>query len=99
VNNVGLNYEYPMPVCEVPPAKAWELINVNVGAVTGMSRLVLPGMVARGRGALVNVSSGAELQPLPLMTIYAATKVLTCCWSTDFPYTHEEIRPYTTMQF
>ncbi|CAH0689399.1 unnamed protein product [Chilo suppressalis] len=74
VNNVGLNYEYPMPVCEVSDARTWELINVNVGAVTAMSRLVLPGMVARGRGALVNVSSGSELQPLPLMTIYAATK-------------------------
>ncbi|CAG9784715.1 unnamed protein product [Diatraea saccharalis] len=74
VNNVGLNYDYPMPVCEVSDTKTWEIINVNVGAVTAMSRLVLPGMVARGRGALVNVSSGSELQPLPLMTIYAATK-------------------------
>lgn len=74
VNNVGLNYDYPMAVCEVSDTRTWELINVNVGAVTAMSRLVLPGMVARGRGALVNVSSGSELQPLPLMAIYAATK-------------------------
>ncbi|CAB3231525.1 unnamed protein product [Arctia plantaginis] len=74
VNNVGINYEYMMPLCELPPSKSWELINVNVGAVTAMTRLVLPGMVERGRGALVNVSSGSELQPLPLMTIYAATK-------------------------
>ncbi|KAL4705881.1 hypothetical protein ACJJTC_002762 [Scirpophaga incertulas] len=63
-----------MPVCEVPPEKVWELINVNVGAVTCVSRLVLPGMAARGAGVLVCVSSGAELQPLPLMAIYAATK-------------------------
>lgn len=64
-----------MTVCEVPTSKAWDLINVNIGAVTLMTKLVLPRMVAKGRGAVVNVSSGSELQPLPLMTIYAATKV------------------------
>ncbi|XP_028156599.1 inactive hydroxysteroid dehydrogenase-like protein 1 [Ostrinia furnacalis] len=74
VNNVGINYDYPMAVCEVPTSKAWELINVNIGAVTLMTKLVVPRMVARGRGAVVNVSSGSELQPLPLMGIYAATK-------------------------
>lgn len=74
VNNVGVNYDYPMPVCETSTSKVWELINVNVGAVTSMTRMLLPGMVQRGRGAVVNVSSGSELQPLPLMTIYAATK-------------------------
>lgn len=75
VNNVGKQYDYPMMLCEVPTSQAWEIINVNVGAVTTMTRMVLPGMVARGRGAVVNVSSGSELQPLPLMAIYAATKV------------------------
>lgn len=64
-----------MPLCEVPMAKAWELITVNIGSVTALTRLVLPAMAARGAGALVNISSGSELQPLPLMTIYAATKV------------------------
>ncbi|XP_037977265.2 inactive hydroxysteroid dehydrogenase-like protein 1 isoform X2 [Plutella xylostella] len=74
VNNVGVNYPYPMPLCEVPAATAWELVAVNAGAVTLLSRLLLARMAARGAGALVNVSSGSELQPLPLMTVYAATK-------------------------
>ncbi|XP_068621429.1 inactive hydroxysteroid dehydrogenase-like protein 1 [Battus philenor] len=74
VNNVGTQYEYPTRLCEVPQSKVWELINVNVGAVTTMTRLVLPGMMARGRGAVVNMSSASELQPLPLMAVYAATK-------------------------
>lgn len=76
VNNVGQQYEYPMPLCELPAAQAWEIINLNVVAVTSMTRMLLPSMVARGRGAVVNVSSGSELQPLPLMAVYAATKVL-----------------------
>ncbi|XP_041977521.1 inactive hydroxysteroid dehydrogenase-like protein 1 [Aricia agestis] len=75
VNNVGMNYSYPMVVSELPASAVTDLINVNVLAVTALTRLLLPAMLRRGRGAIVNVSSGSELQPLPLMAIYAATKV------------------------
>lgn len=60
---------------EVPEDELWNIINVNVGATTLMSRMVIEDMKKRGRGALVNISSGSELQPLPLMTVYAATKI------------------------
>ncbi|XP_063984701.1 inactive hydroxysteroid dehydrogenase-like protein 1 [Diachasmimorpha longicaudata] len=75
VNNVGKQYSYPMVVGEVPSDELWDIINVNVGASTLMTRLVIPGMQKRRKGAIVNVSSGSEMQPLPLMTVYAATKV------------------------
>jgi len=60
---------------EVPESTVWDLVNVNVGATTHMTKLVLPGMQKRKRGAIVNVSSSAELQPMPLLAVYAATKV------------------------
>lgn len=75
VNNVGVNTNYPKLVGDSNEDEIWNLINVNVGAVTMMSKIVLPQMVKRRQGAIVNVSSGSELQPLPLMAIYAATKV------------------------
>ncbi|KAH0551282.1 inactive hydroxysteroid dehydrogenase-like protein 1 [Cotesia glomerata] len=75
VNNVGKQYTYPMYVGEVPEDELWDIINVNIGAATLMTRIVIPGMQKRQKGAIVNVSSGSELQPLPLMTVYAATKV------------------------
>ncbi|KAK0086487.1 hypothetical protein PV325_003101 [Microctonus aethiopoides] len=75
VNNVGKQYTYPMYVGEVPEDEMWDIINVNVGAATSMTRMVISGMQKRRMGAIVNVSSGSEMQPLPLMTIYAATKV------------------------
>lgn len=75
VNNVGKQYEYPMYLGEVPEDELWDIINVNVGATTLMTRLVIDDMKQRGRGAIVNISSGSEFQPLPLMTVYAATKV------------------------
>ncbi|KAF2904677.1 hypothetical protein ILUMI_01498 [Ignelater luminosus] len=75
VNNVGKQYSYPMYVGEVPEKELWDIITINVGAVTLMTRLVIQGMRERRRGAIVNVSSGAECQPLPLMNVYAASKV------------------------
>lgn len=64
-----------MYVGEVPKDELWDIININVGATTLMTRTVIAGMKKRRRGAIVNVSSGSEFQPLPLMTVYAATKV------------------------
>lgn len=75
VNNVGMMYSYPMYLGEVPENELWDIISLNVGATTLMTRLLIGKMQKRGKGAIVNISSGSELQPLPLMTVYAATKV------------------------
>ncbi|XP_011303687.1 inactive hydroxysteroid dehydrogenase-like protein 1 isoform X2 [Fopius arisanus] len=90
VNNVGKQYSYPMVVGDVPEDELWDIINVNVGASTLMTRLVIPGMKKRGKGAIVNVSSGSELQPLPLMTVYAATKVYLKSFSEALRAEYEE---------
>lgn len=51
-------------------------VRCNVAAAVHTSRLVLPGMLARGRGLIVNVGSAlASVPAAPLMTLYAATKV------------------------
>ncbi|MDQ1694766.1 MAG: uncharacterized protein QOJ03_119 [Frankiaceae bacterium] len=50
------------------------MIAVNVTALTDLSKLVLPGMVARGRGRILNVASTAAFQPGPFMAVYYATK-------------------------
>lgn len=75
VNNVGRQYSYPMYLGEVPQQELWDIVNINIGATTMMTRLIVPKMQKQKRGAIVNVSSGSELQPLPLMTVYAASKV------------------------
>lgn len=74
-----------MYVTEVPPQSLWELLNVNIGATTMLTRMILPQMQKRQKGAIVNVSSGSELQPLPLMTVYAATKVSICNDNASLP--------------
>ena len=49
-------------------------INVNVIALTQLSRLFVGPMIERGRGTIINIASTAAYQPVPNMSVYAATK-------------------------
>ncbi len=57
------------------------MIRLNVLALTGLTRLFLPGMVARGRGHVLNVASMAGFLPGPLQAVYFATKAYVVSFS------------------
>ena len=59
---------------KLPIERQLEMIQVNVAALTHLARLFLPGMIARGRGGVLNVASTASFQPGPGMAVYYATK-------------------------
>jgi short-subunit dehydrogenase len=50
------------------------MLAVNVVCLTDLTKLLLPGMVARGRGRVLNVASTAAFQPGPFMAVYYASK-------------------------
>jgi short-subunit dehydrogenase len=50
------------------------MVALNVAAVTSLTSLLLPHMVERNFGRILNVASLAGFQPLPSMAVYAATK-------------------------
>ncbi len=58
-----------------------EMIQVNCVALTQLTKLLLPGMVARKRGRILNVASTAAFQPGPLMAVYYATKAYVLSFS------------------
>jgi short-subunit dehydrogenase len=58
-----------------------EMIQVNVVAVTQLTKLALRPMLARGRGWIMNVASTAAFQPGPLMAVYYATKAYVLSFS------------------
>lgn len=65
--------------------RAWEqdlaMINLNIVALTELTRRFLPGMVERNRGKILNVSSTASLLPGPLQAVYYASKAYVTSFS------------------
>ncbi|MCP2196797.1 SDR family NAD(P)-dependent oxidoreductase [Lentzea flava] len=62
------------PVAEADPETMRALIDLNAASVAQVSAYFLPGMVARGRGAIVNIASTAAYAPAPYNAAYAASK-------------------------
>lgn len=56
------------------PARESEQVRVNALALMELTRAMLPAMVARGSGAVLNIGSVAGFQPLPDAAVYSATK-------------------------
>ncbi|HKS22132.1 MAG TPA: SDR family oxidoreductase [Thermoanaerobaculia bacterium] len=79
VNNAGFGITGPFVTTDL--AKELEMIQVNVVALTALTKLLLPPMVARRRGRVLNVASTAAFQPGPLMAVYYATKAYVLSFS------------------
>ncbi len=79
INNAGLGDLGSFAAAD--PRRVNEQIQVNVLALTSLTRAVLPGMIARKRGAILNVSSSAGFLPLPGFAVYAATKAYVTSFS------------------
>lgn len=58
INNVGISYPYTKYFHELDDERVAQLISLNVDSTTWMTRIVIPGMVERKRGAIVNLGSG-----------------------------------------
>lgn len=72
VNNAGFGALGPM--AELDADRQMEMIRVNVAALTHLTRLLLPKMIERRRGGILNVGSTAGFQAGPFMAVYYATK-------------------------
>ncbi|XP_076471430.1 very-long-chain 3-oxoacyl-CoA reductase-B-like isoform X2 [Babylonia areolata] len=77
VNNVGINNRrYPCYFLEAEDFEQYntDIIQVNVLSCVKMTALVLPDMLKRRRGTIINVASIAALRPLAFGSVYCATK-------------------------
>lgn len=72
VNNAGIGWTGLVE--DMGPDDVENLYRTNVIAVVDLTRRVLPGMLARGDGDVVLVSSGAAFVSLPPLTVYSSTK-------------------------
>ena len=79
INNAGLGDRGPFATSDV--IRNEQIMLVNMVALTSLTRRLLPGMIARKRGAILNVSSSAGFLPIPGFAVYAATKAYVTSFS------------------
>ena len=72
INNAGMG-DYGS-IATSDPERDDRIIQVNITALTFLTRQLLPQMIERKRGAILNVSSSAGFLPIPGMAVYAASK-------------------------
>lgn len=72
VNNAGFG-DFGL-FAESPWPKQQDMIHLNITALTYLTHLFLPGMIAAKEGRILNVASTAAFQPGPTMAVYYATK-------------------------
>lgn len=79
VNNAGFNVYGPF--LETDLERELAMIQVNLVTVTQLTKLLLPAMVARRSGKILNVGSTASFVPGPLNAVYCATKAYVLSFS------------------
>jgi len=79
VNNAGLGHTRAFE--QQPIETIRQMLDVNVRALVELTHAFLPAMRARGRGRIVNVASNAAFQPVPQLTVYAASKAFVLSFS------------------
>lgn len=79
VNNAGLGRVSEFQSSSID--SELEMVQVNVTALTALTHLFLPGMVARGFGRVLNIASNAAFQAGPGMAVYFATKAYVVSFS------------------
>jgi uncharacterized protein len=79
INNAGFGAFGPF--AEMPEPEVLGQIQLNITALTQLTQLFLPAMIARRSGRIMNVASTAAFQPGPLMAVYYATKAYVLSFS------------------
>jgi short-subunit dehydrogenase len=79
VNNAGFGLSGRF--AELDGKRQREMIDLNCGALTELAHAVLPGMIERRSGGILNVASTAAFQPGPGMAVYFATKAFVLSFS------------------
>src|SRR3989454_6359596 len=79
INNAGLGDYGPFATSDAE--RDDRIVQVNIVALTLLTGRLLPQMIAKKRGAILNVSSSAGFLPIPGMAVYAATKAYVTSFS------------------
>jgi len=74
VNNVGKSHAMPAYFIDTPQDEFTDIVTINVNATLRVTHTILPGMVKRKRGLILNIGSFAGSVPSPMLATYSGTK-------------------------
>ncbi len=79
VNNAGFGMQGTFASASLD--EMLRMLQLNIGALTTLTRLFLPGMLARKSGRILNIGSTGSFVPVPSMAVYGATKAYVLSFS------------------
>lgn len=89
INNAGFGLQGA--VADLNGEKQAGIIDVNCRALVLLAHAVLPAMIVRGKGGILNVASTAAFQPGPMFAVYSASKAFVLSFSEAL---HEEVKAH-----
>lgn len=81
VNNVGKSHNMPVTFAETTEEEMEDIIEINVVSILRVSRMIIPGMVSRKKGLVLNLGSFAGQVTTPMLATYAGSKAFLSGWS------------------
>ncbi|KAF5322045.1 hypothetical protein D9619_001503 [Psilocybe cf. subviscida] len=74
VNNVGKSHSMPAYLVDTPKDEITDIVAININATLRVTYAILPGMVQRKRGLILNIGSFAGSVPSPMLATYSGSK-------------------------
>jgi 17beta-estradiol 17-dehydrogenase / very-long-chain 3-oxoacyl-CoA reductase len=91
VNNVGKSHAMPTYFAETSEQEMDDIVTINVSGTVHVTRAVLPGMIQRKRGLILNLGSFAGQVASPMLATYSGTKAFVSTFTSALA---EEVRPH-----
>lgn len=81
INNVGVSHDFPVSFLDEDRFKCDTINRVNIDATLRMTRIVLPHMITKRHGLVLNIGSMLGQVPSSLLSVYSASKAYVRHWS------------------
>ncbi|KAG8831699.1 hypothetical protein FRC17_002730 [Serendipita sp. 399] len=81
VNNVGRSHDMPVYFAETSEQEMKDIVNININGTLAITRVVLPKMVQKKNGLILNMGSFAGAAPSPMLATYSGSKAFLAYWS------------------
>ncbi|RHZ76673.1 hypothetical protein Glove_194g19 [Diversispora epigaea] len=81
INNVGTNHEIPTPFDLETDEIIHNIVEVNIAGLLKVTKIVLPNMLSRNKGLILNIGSFSGMMGTPYLSVYSGSKSFMNTWS------------------